>query len=71
VEHIDDYEMIDKDIERSIQYARECFEAEAVRNDESRNWTDRIRAEAELIYRKGDVQLAEGYETGGLLRNTE
>ncbi|MEF2965073.1 hypothetical protein V3851_04450 [Paenibacillus sp. M1] len=50
--NIDDYDMIDKDIEGSMQYGRECFEAEAIMNDESKDWPDRIRAAAELEHVK-------------------
>jgi len=58
--HIDDYEMLDKDFDGSIQFAKECFDAESIANDTSRDWAERVRAEAEIMYKKGDVTIAEG-----------
>lgn len=51
--NIDDYEMIDKDLEGSLRFARECFAAEEIVNDTSRDWADRIRARAEIMHRQG------------------
>lgn len=54
MEHIDDYDMLDKDLEGSLRYARECYaaEAEEIASDESRDWSERIRADAELVHAK-------------------
>ncbi|WMT42812.1 hypothetical protein RE628_11295 [Paenibacillus sp. D2_2] len=56
MKHIDDYEMIDKDIESSMRFARECFAAEEIANDTSRDLLDRIRASAELQYKQGKAR---------------
>ncbi|MNI30648.1 hypothetical protein D3C73_845010 [compost metagenome] len=50
--NIDDYDMLDKDLEGSLQYARECYAAETVANDERRDWGDRIRATAEVLWKE-------------------
>lgn len=52
--HIDDYEMIDKDLDGSIQFARECFTAEEIANDTSRDWSERIIATAEIIFSESE-----------------
>lgn len=51
---IDDYEMIEKDIEESMRFAQECFAAEEVANDTSRDWSERIIATAEIIFSESE-----------------
>lgn len=53
--HIDDYDMLDKDLEGSIRYGRECFAAEQIATDERRDWVERIRATAETIWKENET----------------
>lgn len=52
MEHIDDYDMLEKDTERSLQYAKECYAVESIATDERRGWDERIRATAEIMQRE-------------------
>lgn len=58
MERIDDYDMLDKDLEGSMRYARECFADDAIANDERRDWGDRIRATAEILWQQSDIRAA-------------
>ncbi|MNO43380.1 hypothetical protein D3C76_335990 [compost metagenome] len=60
MENIDDYDMLDKDLEGSLQYARECYAAETVANDEWRDWDDRIRATAEILWTEASANESSG-----------
>lgn len=66
MEHIDDYDMLDKDLEGSLKFARECFAAEAkeIATDERRDWVERIRATAEILWEEESGIQAEILRTG-------
>lgn len=54
---IDDYDMLEKDIDGSVRYARECLEWEAqqVLEDDRADFTSKVQASGILLVNKEGV----------------
>ncbi|MNV36267.1 hypothetical protein D3C71_1277390 [compost metagenome] len=59
MEHIDDYDMLDKDLDGSLKFARECYAAESIAKDERRGWDERISATAEVLWKENKTGIQE------------